>query len=152
MRGATKAGGKEDGTILRSIGAIAAGAAVAIVFSIASDVAMQAMGLLPRPGSAPPTDGPLLIATIYRTLYGVLAAYLMARLAPHSPLLHALIGGAIGLLVCIIGAAATWNGQYGPHWYPLALILLAMPQAWLGGRLGAASQGAGAKSRQLPPL
>jgi hypothetical protein len=31
----------------------------------------------------------------------------------------------------------TWNKgpTFGPHWYPLALIVLAMPQAWVGGKL-----------------
>jgi hypothetical protein len=43
----------------------------------------------------------------------------------------------VGLAVSIAGAAATWNKgpAFGPHWYPLALIVLAMPQAWLGGKL-----------------
>jgi len=31
----------------------------------------------------------------------------------------------------------TWNAgpQYGPHWYPVSLIVLALPAAWIGGRL-----------------
>jgi hypothetical protein len=69
----------------------------------------------------------LLLATAYRTLYGVIAGYVVARLAPHRPMRHALIGGAVGLAVCIIGAAVTWNRGLGPHWYSLALIALAMP-------------------------
>jgi hypothetical protein len=50
---------------------------------------------------------------------------------------HALVGGLLGLVVSIVGAAATWNKgpAFGPHWYPLALIVLAMPQAWAGGKL-----------------
>ena len=126
---------------MRSVGAIVAGAVVAILLSIASDVAMQAVGILPTAGE-PPSDGALLIATAYRTLYGVLAAYIMARLAPHHPVRHALIGGALGMLVCIIGAVLTWNAGFGPHWYPIALTVLAMPQSWLGGKLGAASMAA----------
>ena len=138
MNGAAGHRSEDSRTIMRSVGAVAAGAAVAIILSIASYWAMQAAGLLPGHG-APPSDHALLIATLYRTLYGVLAAYVTARLAPHHPMRHALIGGVIGLAVCVIGAVATWNAGLGPHWYPIALILLAMPQAWLGGRLGAAS-------------
>ncbi len=26
-------------------------------------------------------------------------------------------------------------GAFGPHWHPLALIVLAMPMAWAGGKL-----------------
>ena len=124
----------------RSIGAIVAGAAVAIVLSVATDLAMQAAGLLPAPGE-PASGRMLLLATAYRTLYGVVAGYVVAWLAPHHPMRHALIGGAAGLIVSIIGAAATWNRALGPHWYPLALIVLAMPQAWAGAALHARRAG-----------
>jgi hypothetical protein len=50
---------------------------------------------------------------------------------------HALVGGVVGLAVSILGAAVTWNKgpAFGPHWYPLALVVLALPQAWVGGKL-----------------
>jgi hypothetical protein len=50
---------------------------------------------------------------------------------------HALVLGAIGLAVSIVGTVVTWNmgPAFGPHWYPLALAALAMPQCWLGGTL-----------------
>jgi len=78
-----------------------------------------------------------LLATFYRIVYGVMASYIIARLAPDRPMMHALVGGLLGLVVSIAGAAATWNKgpAFGPHWYPLALIVLAMPQAWVGGKL-----------------
>lgn len=124
----------------RSIGAIVAGAAVAIVLTVATDIGLQVAGLLPALGK-PASDRMLLLATAYRTLYGVIAGYVVARLAPHRPMRHALIGGAVGLAVSIIGAAATWNRGLGPHWYPLALIALAMPQAWAGGKLRVVQRG-----------
>jgi hypothetical protein len=77
----------------------------------------------------------LLVATVYRTIYGVVSGYIVARLAPNRPLEHALIGGAIGTLLSIAGAALTWNRGLGPHWYPVALIFVALPSAWVGGRL-----------------
>lgn len=82
-------------------------------------------------------DGALLLATIYRTVYGVLGSYITAWLAPSRPMGHALVGGAIGLAVSILGAAVTWNKgpTFGPHWYPLALVVLALPTAWVGGKL-----------------
>jgi hypothetical protein len=50
---------------------------------------------------------------------------------------HALAGAVIGIVVATIGAIVTWNAgpQYGPHWYPIALIVLALPTAWAGGRI-----------------
>jgi multisubunit Na+/H+ antiporter MnhB subunit len=120
----------------RSIGAIFAGALVAIVLSLSTDSLLVAAGVFPPLGQRF-SDNLLLIATAHRTIYGVLGAYFAARLAPRRPMKHALILGVIGLAISILGTIATWNKgpAFGPHWYPLALDLLAMPQSWLGGKL-----------------
>jgi len=41
------------------------------------------------------------------------------------------------VIVSTVGAVVTWNRgpAFGPHWYPLALIVTALPCAWLGGKL-----------------
>jgi hypothetical protein len=67
----------------------------------------------------------------------VAGAYLTARLAPSRPMMHALVLGALGFVASLVGAVVTWNkgAAFGPHWYPVGLVLLAMPQSWLGGRL-----------------
>lgn len=123
----------------RSIGAVMAGIVAGIILTISTDIVLHVVGVFPPWGaSMVGFDGALLLATAYRTVYGVAASYIVARLAPDRPMQHALVGGAIGLAVSIVGAAVTWNKgpAFGPHWYPLALIVLAMPQAWAGGRLG----------------
>jgi multisubunit Na+/H+ antiporter MnhB subunit len=124
-------------TTLRSIGAVVAGMLVGIVLSIATDALIHAIGYFPPIGQ-PLSSGPLIPATIYRAIYGVIGAYVTARLAPNRPMLHAMVLGILGLIVCIAGAIFTWNRgpAFGPHWYPLALVVLALPTAWLGGKLG----------------
>jgi hypothetical protein len=122
----------------RSIGAVLTGIVVGIILTIGTDIALHAVGVFPPWGeSMVGYDGALLLATVYRVVYGVLGSYIIARLAPDRPMRHALVAGAIGLVVSIVGAAATWNKgpAFGPHWYPLALIVLAMPQSWAGGKL-----------------
>jgi len=118
----------------QSILALLAGFVVAIVLSLGTDLGLHAIGLTPALGQ-PMSDGWLLVATIYRTIYGVIASYVVARLAPSRPMLHALIAGFIGLVVSAAGAIATWNSGLGPHWYPLALVVLAVPPAWIGGKI-----------------
>ena len=135
-------------SIGRSIGALLAGFAVAIVLSIGTDIGLQAAGLFPALGQ-PMSNKLLLLATAYRTLYGIVSGYVIARLAPHHPMQHALIGGLVGLVVSSIGAAATWNRGFGPHWYPLALIALALPPAWIGGKLHEMEQ-ARTNNRETP--
>ena len=121
--------------ILRSIGAILAGLVVGIVLSVGTDVAMSAIGVLPPIGK-PAANGPLLLATVYRTIYGVLASYIAARLAPYRPMLHAMVLGILDFIVSVAGVVFTWNkgAEYGPHWYPIALVILALPAAWVGGK------------------
>jgi drug/metabolite transporter (DMT)-like permease len=120
----------------KSIGSILAGFLVVIVLTLGTDMALHAMGVYP-PWGQPVGSAVLLLATAYRTVYGVVGSYIMARLAPDRPMGHALVGGAVGLVLSIFGAVVTWHRgpAFGPHWYPVALIVLAMPQAWLGGKI-----------------
>jgi peptidoglycan/LPS O-acetylase OafA/YrhL len=124
--------------IVRSVGAVLAGIVVDVLLTIGTDLVLHRIGVFPPSGQPMiNADGILLLATAYRVIYGVAGGYITARLAPDRPMQLALLGGAIGLVVCIVGAVATWNGgpAFGPHWFPLALVATAMPCAWLGGKL-----------------
>ena len=119
----------------RSATALLAGFVVGVVLSLGTDIVLHATGVFP-PWGRPMSDSLFALATAYRTVYNVVACYVIARLAPDRPMRHALIGGAVGVVVSLLGAAATWNNpDFGPHWYPLALAISSLPCAWLGGRL-----------------
>lgn len=109
---------------------------VVVVLSLGTDLVLHRTGVFPAWGQAM-SDALFLLATLYRTVYGVLGSYLTARLAPNRPMGHALTGGVIGQVLSIVGAVTTWNKgpEFGPHWYPLALVVTAMPCAWVGGKL-----------------
>ena len=128
--------------ILRSAGAVFAGFIVVVVLSLGTDVVLHATGVFPAWGYAM-SDALFGLATLYRTVYAIAGSYLTARLAPLHPMAHALAGGIVGLILSSAGAAATWNRspEFGPHWYPLALVATALPCAWLGARLHAALRG-----------
>jgi hypothetical protein len=122
----------------RSIAAVLAGMIAGVILTIGTDIVLHAIGVFPPWGqSMAGFEGALLLATVYRTVYGIAGSYIAARLAPDRPMLHALALGALGLAVSIAGTLVTWNRgpAFGPHWYPLALIVLALPQAWVGGKL-----------------
>jgi hypothetical protein len=120
----------------RSIGAVLAGIVAGVTLTLATDIVLHAIGVFP-PWGQPVSDGPLLLATAYRAVFGIVGSYIAARLAPYRPMQHALAGGVVGLVVSIVGTVVTWNRgpAFGPHWYPLALIVIAMPCAWVGGKL-----------------
>jgi hypothetical protein len=119
----------------RSIGAVVAGILVGVILSLGTDEALRAAHIFPAAGAM--SDGLSALATTYRTIYGILSCYIAARLAPSRPMKHALVLGAIGFVVSSAGVVVTWNMEppLGPHWYPIALVVLAMPQAWIGGAL-----------------
>ncbi|UWZ86429.1 hypothetical protein [Occallatibacter riparius] len=118
----------------RSILALLAGFLVAIVLSLVTDLLLHQFGFYSSIGQ-PTTSSQLAVATLYRSFYGILSAWVTARLAPYNPMGHALVGGAIGTLIALAGAIGTWNLNLGPHWYPIALVVLALPTAWIGGKI-----------------
>lgn len=127
---------KRPRSLPRSIGALLAGFLVITILSLATDIVLHYANVFPPLGQRVP-DRLLLLATAYRIVYGVAGCYLAARLAPDRPMLHALILGVIGLVLSTVGAVATWNAgpAFEPKWYPIALIITALPCAWLGGKL-----------------
>jgi hypothetical protein len=92
----------------RSIWSIVAGFLVVVALSIGTDVVLHATGVFPALGKRM-SEGLFILATVYRTAFGVLGSYVTARLAPEKPMKHALIGAAIGFVLATIGAVATWN-------------------------------------------
>jgi hypothetical protein len=124
---------------LRSAAAIMAGFVVLAVLSHLTDLLLSASGLYPPPGEALTDQWMYTLALAYRCAYAVLGCYLAARLAPRLPMRHALTLGAIGTVLAGVGVAAlvAMPQQFGVLWYPVALLLTALPCAWLGGRLAA---------------
>jgi hypothetical protein len=121
--------------LLHSAAALLAGFVTVVILSLATDVMLRAIRLFPPLGQ-PMSTALFLLATAYRTAFGIAGSYVTARFAPDRPMQHALIGGLVGLVLSTAGAVATWDRpNLGPHWYPLALIATAMPCAWFGGKL-----------------
>jgi hypothetical protein len=54
----------------RSICAVLAGAVAGIVVTLATDAVLHKVGFFPPTGQ-PASDGPLALAALYRTIYGV---------------------------------------------------------------------------------
>ena len=92
------------------------------------------MGVAPAQNERWP-DQLLLVAAVYRSIYGVIAGYVIAWLAPNRPIGHALLAGALGMLASALGAIGAWSSTTGQHWYPIVLVLTALPTAWIGAKL-----------------
>jgi glycerol uptake facilitator-like aquaporin len=117
-------------TTLKSIWAILAGFLLVVILSVGTDVLLEKTELMKQPFDSNPV-GFIIFVIFYRSFFGTTGSYLTARLSPGKPMMHSLIGGAIGLLLTIVGTVVMWDTP--PHWYPIALIVTTLPGAWLGG-------------------
>ena len=113
-----------------------AGFFATFILSIGTDLLLHAAGVFP-PWGQPMSNALFALATAYRTIDTVVGGYITARLAANKPMGHVWTLGIIGLLAAIAGTVATWNKgpEFGPKWYPVALVVLAIPSVWLGGKL-----------------
>ncbi len=118
---------------VRSILAVFAGILVIGAGSTGMDMALQAAGIFPPFAGHAFATPLLLIATAQRAVWAVVASFVTAWLAPSAPMTHALVFGAIGVVLNIVGGIVMWSA--GAHWYPVALAAISLPCAWIGGRL-----------------
>ncbi|HEY5958031.1 MAG TPA: hypothetical protein VIV60_15820 [Polyangiaceae bacterium] len=116
----------------RSILAVLLGFLAVAVLSTVTDAIMHASSVFPRHGVM--SDALFVLALTYRIAFTVFGGFLTAKLAPNHPRKHAIILGAIGTFFAMVGAAATWNrgAEFGPHWYPIALVITALPSILAG--------------------
>lgn len=129
---------------VRRAGAVLAGLVAIFALSHATDAALHATGVFP-PAGQPMADGLFVLALAYRLAFSVAGCWLTARLAPDRPTRHALALGLLGLVLSTAAMLATWDRgpEFGPRWYPLALVVSAIPCAWAGGRIAEARLRAG---------
>ncbi len=118
--------------VLRHIGAVLAGIVAVVALSIGTDALLQNT-IFPQLAQKNAPNMLLLIATAYRTVYGILGGYVTARLAPGLPMIDATVLGVIGTAAALAGALMM-QGE-SAAWYPWTLVVLALPQTLLGGYL-----------------
>jgi hypothetical protein len=121
-------------TTLKSIGAVVAGFLFIGVTHSVTDAILEHTGVLPK-GNLYTSTSIILLVIGYRAVFSLAGCYLTARLAPNNPMKHALILGGIGTALSAIGAIVTADMNLGPAWYAWSLVAIALPVAWLGGKL-----------------
>ena len=124
-----------DLKILKGIGAVLAGMLFIIVTHTGTDFVLESLGIFTQPKEGFHTTWMVVTATIYRSIYTVAGGYITAALAPNPPMRYVWILGIIGIAAGTLGAIATIPMGIAPIWYPIALVVLALPCVWLGGKL-----------------
>lgn len=121
--------------VIKSIGAVLAGLIFIGVTHSAVDAILEATGVFPPPSEGLHVPWMMALALGYRTVLSIIGCYITAKLAPTRPMTHSLILGAIGLVLSTIGLIVSMQMNLSAPWYPVALIIVTLPCAWLGGRL-----------------
>jgi hypothetical protein len=104
------------------------------VLSLGADKIMMAMAPRLFDANGGTTNFAILcLMTLYVAVFATVGCYLTARIAPSHPMRHALILGAIGLVISLYATTKMWGSA--PAWYHIINLVLVMPYAWLGGRL-----------------
>ncbi len=119
--------------IFKSIWAVLAGFITVVVLSVGTDFVLEALNIFPPIGTGLFIPWMLVLALVYRSIYTVAGGYVTAMLAPNRPMRHAVILGIIGVVAATLGTIAGWD--LSAHWYPIALIITALPCTWLGAKL-----------------
>ena len=120
----------------RSAGAVLLGFVAVVALSLGTDQLSHVLEVYPPWGQPMHDPGLNLLALSYRIVYAIFGSFLAARFAPRRPMRHAMVLGFVGLVVSSAGAvAAVSMADLGPYWYPIALVLTALPCAWAGGAL-----------------
>ena len=121
--------------ILKSILAVLAGLIFIFVSHLLTDFILESAGVFPPPGEGVHVTWMLAVMLAYRIVLSIVGCFITAKLAPQNPMKHALILGFIGIFLGTVGSVVAIGMNLSDTWYPIALILVTLPCAWLGGRL-----------------
>ena len=134
-----RSGGKQ---LRRSTLAVAAGFVLPLILSRSVDILLESTGVFPTVAQQQADGFDVLwmniLALCYRMAFGVLGGYVTAAVAPNRPARHvhllAIIATAVAVISNIAVATIPATANVLPAWFAVALVLIAYPSTWLGGR------------------
>ncbi|RJF93964.1 hypothetical protein [Sphingomonas cavernae] len=130
----------------RTLLAIGVGLLINFVVALGLDQLFHELDVYPPWGEPMNEPGDNALALSYRVVIAVVSCYVAGRLAPWAPMRHAMILGGIGFVLSSLGAVAAANMDLGPLWYPIALVAVTLPCAWVGGVLARRAVDSGERS------
>jgi len=122
-------------SIFKSIGVILLAFAVIALLSMLTDFLLESIGALPNPQKGLFEKWAIFLVLFYRGVYTIFAGFIVAKLAPTKPMLHAIILGIIGTLITVIAVSSPSFSEKAPLWFGFTLAAITIPCLWLGVRI-----------------
>ena len=119
---------------IRAFVAVAVGVIFVMTVTTSIDILLHVYDVFPAI-DIPINDTQAAIATAYRLLIGITGGWLTGRLVKEEPVRFASMVGYVGAVLGTVTLITTWDLKLCPRWYPIASAVLALPQAWIGGKL-----------------
>jgi uncharacterized membrane protein YeaQ/YmgE (transglycosylase-associated protein family) len=121
--------------ILKSIGVILLAFVVIALLSMLTDFLLESIGVLPNPQKGLFETWAILLVLFYRVVYTILAGFIVAKLAPNRPMLHAIILGIIGTIITVLAVSSPSVAEKAPLWFGYTLATITVPCLWFGVRV-----------------
>ena len=130
-------------TVLKNTGAVIAGFVAALILTIGMDTLLEGTGIFPTVEEQQKYGFNVLwmniLAILYRMVFTAFGGYLTAKISTGNPMRNVNILGVAGTIIAVIANTAVSQipemANVLPLWFSFALVLIAYPSAWLGGRL-----------------
>jgi hypothetical protein len=118
--------------IFQSVGVILLAFVINALLALVTDFLLESIGVLPNPQKGLFETWAILLVLFYRGVYTIGAGFLVAKLAPNKPTLHAIILGTIGAAIALIAASSPSFAEKAPLWFAYTLAAITIPCIWLG--------------------
>ena len=118
--------------IFKSIGVLILGFVVSAIPAILTDFLLESIGVLPDPDEGLFGTGNIILVLFYRAIYTIFAGFIVAKLSPGKPVMHAMILGVIGTALTLIAVANPEFSEQSELWFGYTLAAITIPCLWLG--------------------
>jgi len=130
-------------TTFKNTGAIVIGFLITLILTRGTDILLEITGIFPTVEEQQKFGFNILwmniVAIVYRIGFTILGGYLTAKISVSRPMRNVRILGIIGTVIAIIGNIVVSQipemANVLPLWFSIALVVIAFPSVWFGGKL-----------------
>jgi hypothetical protein len=119
-------------SIFKSVGVVLLAFVVNALLSIVTDFLLESIGVLPNPQKGLYETWAIILVLFYRAVYSILAGFIIGKLAPTKPMLHAIILGIIGTAITLLATISPGFTEKAPLWFGFTLAAIIIPSMLVG--------------------